>query len=67
MSYLDDKGFGPSLVPRNGVHRAIMYQWAGIATEKGSNALLGDSIDQAGLAVFFDGLDQTSEKSTQER
>ena len=22
MSYLDDKGFGPSLVPRNGVHRA---------------------------------------------
>ena len=31
MSYLDDKGFGPSLVPRNGVHRATMYQWIGVA------------------------------------
>ncbi|MEC7886164.1 MAG: glutathione S-transferase family protein [Pseudomonadota bacterium] len=33
MSYLDDKGFGPSLVPRNGVIRAVMYQFAHIATE----------------------------------
>ncbi len=33
MSYLDDKGFGPSLVPRNGVHRAVQYQWSHIATE----------------------------------
>ncbi len=56
MSYLDDKGFGPSLVPRNGVHRAIMYQWAGIATEK-VQTVLGDSIDQAALAPLFDGLD----------
>ena len=32
LSYLDDKGFGPSLVPRNGVVRAIMYQWANVAT-----------------------------------
>ena len=29
LSYLDDKGFGPSLVPRNGVVRAVMYQVAG--------------------------------------
>jgi len=33
MSYLDDKGFGPSLVPRNGVVRAFMYQWIIVATE----------------------------------
>ncbi len=32
MSYLDDKGFGPSLVPRNGVLRAKMYQWAHLAS-----------------------------------
>ena len=56
MSYLDDKGFGPSLVPRNGVHRAVMYQWIGIAMEKAQH-LIGDSIDKAGLAPLFDGLD----------
>jgi glutathione S-transferase len=33
LSYLDDKGFGPSLVPRNGVIRAIMYQYSHIATD----------------------------------
>lgn len=33
LSYLDDKGFGPSLVPRNGVIRAQMYQWAHMATD----------------------------------
>ncbi|HAQ50457.1 MAG TPA: hypothetical protein DCR13_02785, partial [Gammaproteobacteria bacterium] len=33
MSYLDDKGFGPSLVPRNGVIRAVHYQWSHIATQ----------------------------------
>jgi len=32
MSYLDDKGFGNSLVPRNGVIRAVHYQWSHIAT-----------------------------------
>ena len=57
MSYLDDKGFGPSLVPRNGVHRAVMYQWAGIATEK-AQTMMGDNIDKAGLATLFDGLEQ---------
>ena len=31
LSYLDDKGFGNSLVPRNGVARAQMYQWIHIA------------------------------------
>ncbi|MGI9305316.1 MAG: glutathione S-transferase family protein [Gammaproteobacteria bacterium] len=33
LSYLDDKGFGPSLLPRNGVVRAINYQWSHIATD----------------------------------
>lgn len=31
LSYLDDKGFGNSLVPRNGVARAQMYQWIHVA------------------------------------
>lgn len=31
LSYLDDKGFGNSLVPRNGVARAQQYQWVHIA------------------------------------
>ena len=56
MSYLDDKGFGPSLVPRNGVHRSVMYQWAGIATEK-VQSMMGDNLDKAGLATLFDGLE----------
>ncbi len=58
MSYLDDKGFGPSLVPRNGVHRAVMYQWAGIATEKVQACIgMDGSIDEAALAPLMDGLD----------
>ena len=56
MSYLDDKGFGPSLVPRNGVHRAVMYQWAGIATDK-VQPQLGDNINKDVLAPLFDGLE----------
>ena len=31
LSYLDDKGFGNSLVPRNGVARAQQYQWIHVA------------------------------------
>lgn len=33
LSYLDDKGFGNSLVPRNGVMRAQQYQWIHIAQD----------------------------------
>jgi len=33
MSFLDDKGFGPSLVPRNATVRTIMYQWIHIASD----------------------------------
>ena len=57
MSYLDDKGFGPSLVPRNGVIRAIMYQWAIIATECVAPNM-GDSMNKDELAKLFDGLEK---------
>ena len=57
MSYLDDKGFGPSLVPRNGVSRAIMYQWANIATQC-VTPNLGESINKDALAPLFDGLEK---------
>jgi glutathione S-transferase len=33
LSYIDDKGFGNSLVPRNGVARAQQYQWIHIAQD----------------------------------
>jgi glutathione S-transferase len=33
LSYIDDKGFGNSLVPRNGVARSQMYQWIHIAQQ----------------------------------
>lgn len=33
MSYLNDKGFGPSLIPRNGVARALHYQWSELAAQ----------------------------------
>jgi glutathione S-transferase len=57
MSYLDDKGFGPSLVPRNGVSRAIMYQWSIIATEC-VQPNLGETINKDALAPLFDGLEK---------
>lgn len=31
LSYLDDKGFGNSLIPRNGIARAQQYQWIHVA------------------------------------
>ena len=47
MSYLDDKGFGPSLVPRNGVVRARMYQLAHVATDFLQAQLAADGGDSA--------------------
>lgn len=49
MSYLDDKGFGNSLVPRNGLIRAVQYQWAHIATTAFGPAVakLNDGDDSA--------------------
>ncbi|MDH3639610.1 MAG: glutathione S-transferase family protein [Gammaproteobacteria bacterium] len=61
MSYLDDKGFGPSLLPRNGVVRAINYQWAFIATEYAQpqvTALMSGDGDKQAISKAFDGLEQ---------
>ena len=48
LSYLDDKGFGPSLVPRNGVVRALMYQWVGVASNAVQPKVAAD--DTSGMA-----------------
>lgn len=60
MSYLDDKGFGPSLVPRNGVVRAVMYQWIHIAADLAQSdvaALMAGNGDTAMVSHWFDVLD----------
>ena len=51
MSYMDDKGFGPSLVPRNGVSRAMMYQWIVIAMQKVQPAIAGGDVDSISPAL----------------
>jgi len=63
MSYLDDKGFGPSLVPRNGVARAVHYQWIHTANEtvapQVERLLASDDAGQAVavLGAAFDALE----------
>ena len=52
LSYLDDKGFGPSLVHRNGVTRARMFQEMGVAAQ-------ADVSDDASLSAALDVLDTT--------
>ena len=59
LSYLDDKGFGPSLVPRNGVVRALMYQWIGVASNEAQPKIAAD--DTSGLSDILSQLnDQIS-------
>lgn len=58
MSYLDDKGFGPSLVPRNGVLRAQMYQWAHIVVCYAQPAASADGGDRDQLTKLYDLLEQ---------
>lgn len=64
MSYLNDKGFGPSLIPRNGVVRALHYQWSEIAVHHVAPHVAslsrGEDVDRAvaALAVAFDALDR---------
>ncbi len=71
MSYLDDKGFGPSLVPRNGVIRALHYQCAHIAIETAGPAidklLTGEDVAQAvaTLGAAFDVLNNTLKNKKQ--
>ena len=63
MSYLNDKGFGPSLIPRNGVARAIHYQWSELATQHAAPhvaKLISGDIGEttvAALAALLDALD----------
>jgi glutathione S-transferase len=47
LSYVDDKGFGPSLVHRNGVTRARMFQEMGVAAQVncGDDASLASGLD----------------------
>ncbi len=52
LSYIDDKGFGPSLVHRNGVTRARMYQEIGCAASC-------DPSDDASLSACLDILEAT--------
>ena len=54
MSYLDDKGFGPSLVIRNGLWRAIQHQWMQYAMD-----VVQPNIDNAeGLEKCFSHLEE---------
>lgn len=71
MSYLDDKGFGPSLVPRNGVIRALHYQCIHIANETVGPAidlLLAGHDVEATLKILneaFDVLDEVLKNKKQ--
>jgi len=60
MSHLDDKGFGPSLVPRKAVMRTVMYQWIHIASDlaqPGVAELMAGNGDTAVVSPWFDSLD----------
>ena len=52
LSYIDDKGFGPSLNPRNGVTRARMFQEIGVAAQCNPS-------DDSSLASALDMLEAT--------
>ena len=66
MSYLDDKGFGPSLLPRNGVVRAVNYQWSHIATDHVQPqvmALMSGDWDREVIAKGFAALSEQLQSS----
>jgi glutathione S-transferase len=60
MSYMDDKGFGPSLVPRNGVLRAVMYNWAELAMNVAQPAMAND--EMGSLDPLLDALNRQVEQ-----
>ena len=71
LSYLDDKGFGPSLVPRHGMVRAVMYQWIILSQECAEPNVVehtGDEyqikINKAGLEPLFDALENQLQNPT---
>ncbi len=69
MSYLDDKGFGPSLVPRNATVRTVMYQWIHIASELAQPdvaALVSGSGDTAVVSHWFGALNTHLESKTKD-
>ncbi len=55
MSYIDDRGFGLSLVPRNAVIRSGMYQWIEVAMQNQDKIVSGD---MQSLAPALDALDK---------
>lgn len=60
MSFLDDKGFGPSLVPRNATIRTIMYQMIHIASELAQSdveKLIAGEGNTEEVSVWFDALE----------
>lgn len=60
MSFLDAKGFGPSLIPRNATVQTIMYQWNHIATDLAQGdvaSLVAGEGDTAVVSHWFDVLD----------
>ena len=52
MSYLDDKGFGPSLMIRNAVVRATQHQWSQYAADVVQPNLDDDQILSKALKCF---------------
>jgi glutathione S-transferase len=60
MSFLDDKGFGPSLVPRKSINRTVMYQWIHVASDLAQpnvDDLVAGNGDKALVAHWFDALE----------
>ena len=60
MSFLDDKGFGPSLVPRKSLNRTTMYQWIHIASDLAQPSvadLVAGNGDKAMVSHWFDALE----------
>jgi len=61
MSFLDDKGFGPSLVPRKSINRTTMYQWNHVATDLAQTSvadLIAGNGDKAMVSHWFDALEK---------
>lgn len=60
MSFLDDKGFGPSLVPRKSLNRTTMYQWIHVATDLAQPSvadLIAGNGDKAMVSHWFGALE----------
>jgi len=71
LSYLDDKGFGNSLIPRNGIARAQQYQWIHVAQKvfapevKKISDGNSDAVALEKVKVILTKLDEQLKKKTQ--